>query len=169
MADRSRMSTTRAESRPATRPALRTLAGPSGVRQTVELIVMLCLCVSWCEHFRRRRTSCRRLDGSDASGLASRDRLPELPMRSSWSASRRKGRPARRSARIAASAGSMTARRSNAAAIACWSRSSSTSFAGPGGGKWPSFIFPASPLRPTSSGWSACPASRSGSRAATSS
>ena len=100
-----------------------------------------------------------RLHGSDASGLASRAGLPGLPRCRSKSGSRTKARPAKPFARIAASAGSTTALQSNAAAIACSSRSSSTSFAGPGAGKWPCSIFPASPRRLMSNGWSACRAS----------
>ena len=137
------------------------------MRQTVDCCLIASVC-SGADVFGGGLRRSDRLDGSDAPGAASRDR--RAPIASFAVRGRdRRGRTdrARRSARIAASAASMTRRRSSAAATACWCRSFCTISGGPDGGKWPCSIFRASPVRPTSSALWACRANRSGSSAVT--
>ena len=128
------------------------------VRQTVELMVLLCLCVLLVRTFSAEAYVVP--TGSmapDALGAASRARRALTAASCSWSGSTRKDRPAGRSARIAASAAWMTRRRSSAAATACWCRSSCTISGGPSAGRWPCSISRASPARPMSSAWSGLP------------
>ncbi len=116
------------------------------LRQTVELLVLLCLCVLVGTHvFGGSVCGSDRLDGSHAVGAASRDRVHQLRL-SVRRRDRRGGTDrAGRCARIAASAGWTARRRWSAAATACWCRSFCTISAGPSAGKWLCFTFPGEP------------------------
>ena len=79
--------------------------GRGPVRQTVELLVLAGpVRAPGPDVLGRSLRGADRLDGADAPGLASRAGLPELRVAVRASGSTRKGRPGRRSARIAASA-----------------------------------------------------------------
>ena len=139
------------------------------VRQTVELLVLLCLCVLLVRTFSAEAYVVP--TGSMAPTLLGLHRELTCPNcgSCSWSGSTRRDRPARRSARIAASAAWTRRRRSSAAATACWCRSSSTISGGRSAGRWPSFISRASRPGLCQARGRVCRANRSGSLAATSS